>query len=67
MPYIPWDEDTKAVTPNKGYCTHDSLLFPCWHRPYMMLFEVSLAGAAVKSNFDPTWLTEMNSKCCMRS
>ncbi|KAI8958938.1 Di-copper centre-containing protein [Daldinia sp. FL1419] len=39
FPYEPWDEHTKPVTPNEGYCTHDSLLFPCWHRPYMILFE----------------------------
>ena len=24
-----------------GYCTHGSVLFPTWHRPYMMLYEVS--------------------------
>ncbi|RYP56444.1 hypothetical protein DL770_010828 [Monosporascus sp. CRB-9-2] len=38
-PFMPWDEDTDAQTVNEGYCTHDSLLFPCWHRPYMLLFE----------------------------
>ncbi|KAI1801867.1 Di-copper centre-containing protein [Daldinia bambusicola] len=38
-PYEAWDEDTDAQTVNEGYCTHDSLLFPCWHRPYMLLFE----------------------------
>lgn len=26
-----------------GYCTHSSILFPTWHRPYLALFEVSLA------------------------
>lgn len=25
------------------YCTHNSSLFPTWHRPYMLLFEVSTA------------------------
>lgn len=24
-----------------GYCTHSSILFPTWHRPYLALFEVS--------------------------
>lgn len=43
MPYKPWDEKTDPATPEEGYCTHDSLLFPCWHRPYMLLYEVSLA------------------------
>ncbi|KAK4117115.1 Di-copper centre-containing protein [Canariomyces notabilis] len=34
-PYQPWDEeDYTAATGGMGYCTHDSLLFPCWHRPY---------------------------------
>ncbi|KAK4185474.1 common central domain of tyrosinase-domain-containing protein [Podospora australis] len=42
LPYQPWDEDKDAVTPNEGYCTHDSLLFPCWHRPFMLLYEASL-------------------------
>lgn len=23
-----------------GYCTHGSILFPTWHRPYLALFEV---------------------------
>lgn len=26
-----------------GYCTHSSVLFPIWHRPYLALIEVSLA------------------------
>lgn len=24
-----------------GYCPHDSVLFPTWHRPYLALFEVT--------------------------
>lgn len=40
-PFMPWDEETDAQTFNEGYCTHDSLLFPCWHRPYVLLVEVS--------------------------
>lgn len=24
-----------------GYCTHASILFPTWHRPYLALYEVS--------------------------
>ncbi|KAF3922528.1 Tyrosinase [Orbilia brochopaga] len=39
LPYMPWDEDTDAQTMNEGYCTHDSLLFPTWHRPYVLLYE----------------------------
>jgi hypothetical protein len=30
---VPGSEDT-------GYCTHSSVLFPTWHRPYMALYEV---------------------------
>jgi len=51
-PFMPWDEDTDAQTANEGYCTHDSLLFPCWHRPYTLLYEVSDLSmfGAMKSN-----------------
>ncbi|KAK6337080.1 hypothetical protein TWF718_009866 [Orbilia javanica] len=41
-PSIPWDENTENQTPGGGtggYCTHNSILFPTWHRPYMLLFE----------------------------
>ncbi|KAI3326155.1 Di-copper centre-containing protein [Xylariaceae sp. AK1471] len=43
-PFVPWAEDTDAVTTNEGYCTHDSVLFPSWHRPYMILYEQALFG-----------------------
>ncbi|KAK0718697.1 common central domain of tyrosinase-domain-containing protein [Apiosordaria backusii] len=48
MPYQPWDEDTDAITANEGYCTHDSLLFPSWHRPYMLLYEQVLYEIMIK-------------------
>ncbi|KAI1113782.1 Di-copper centre-containing protein [Nemania sp. NC0429] len=48
MPYVPWDEDTDPVTPEQGYCTHDSLLFPCWHRPYMLLYEQVMYEVMIK-------------------
>lgn len=35
---IPGSEDT-------GYCTHNSILFPTWHRPYLVLYEVRLTDA----------------------
>jgi tyrosinase len=25
-----------------GYCNHNLVTFPTWHRPYMLLYEVSL-------------------------
>ncbi|KAF8988417.1 hypothetical protein BDQ17DRAFT_1374127, partial [Cyathus striatus] len=42
LPYIPWDGSASVQPPNEewmGYCTHGSVLFPTWHRPYVMLFE----------------------------
>ncbi len=45
LPYVPWNgvRGQRPWNPNTtwgGYCTHGSVLFPTWHRPYMMLFEV---------------------------
>lgn len=38
-PSIPWDNvDGEGTYP--GYCPHESVLFPTWHRVYMALFEV---------------------------
>ena len=37
-PYIPWDGVQGQY--QAGYCTHGSILFPSWHRPYMALYEV---------------------------
>ncbi|KAG9009286.1 hypothetical protein FRB90_008451 [Tulasnella sp. 427] len=31
-----------------GYCTHGSVLFPTWHRPYLAAYEQVLQGFAVK-------------------
>ncbi|KZS89025.1 Di-copper centre-containing protein [Sistotremastrum niveocremeum HHB9708] len=41
FPLKPWDENTESKVPDlqDGYCTHNSVLFPTWHRPYLMLFE----------------------------
>ena len=38
-PFVPWDN--VAFNPGKsgGYCTHDIVLFPTWHRPYIALYE----------------------------
>ncbi|KAI8159639.1 hypothetical protein K4K49_007537 [Colletotrichum sp. SAR 10_70] len=39
-PYIAWDEDPQdGKTDLEGYCTHNSILFSTWHRPYMLLWE----------------------------
>jgi len=46
QPFVPWDEDGSAKVEDEqsGYCTHNSILFTTWHRPYMLLFEVRLAS-----------------------
>ncbi|KAI1105912.1 Di-copper centre-containing protein [Jackrogersella minutella] len=39
-PFVSWDEPgKKPALPEKGYCTHNSVLFATWHRPYLLLFE----------------------------
>jgi hypothetical protein len=38
---VQWDGvQAKAGGENSGYCTHSSILFPTWHRPYLALYEV---------------------------
>lgn len=43
-PYIAWDGVQGPF--QAGYCTHSSILFPTWHRPYMALFEVEFQSFA---------------------
>jgi tyrosinase len=38
-PYAPWD-NVRGNGNSGGYCTHSSILFLTWHRPYLALFEV---------------------------
>lgn len=41
QPNVPWDEPIdKSLAVDKGYCTHNNILFPIWHRPYLVLYEV---------------------------
>ncbi|KAF9465388.1 common central domain of tyrosinase-domain-containing protein [Collybia nuda] len=45
LPYENWPGDPagKQVDANwQGYCNHGSVLFPTWHRPYIMLLEQSI-------------------------
>lgn len=57
LPATPWDHDPDPTTANKTYqdgryaptentanlyCPHNSLIFPTWHRAYMLLFEQRL-------------------------
>jgi tyrosinase len=45
LPFKPWDgvkgnTDWSTTSQFGGYCTHSSVLFTTWHRPYLALFEV---------------------------
>ena len=46
LPYVQWDGagGTQPVSGSQwdGYCTHGSMLFPTWHRPYVALYEVRM-------------------------
>ena len=49
LPSAAWDGvegnnniDPKTKKPTVGnYCTHGTILFPTWHRPYLAMLEVS--------------------------
>ncbi|KZS88975.1 Di-copper centre-containing protein [Sistotremastrum niveocremeum HHB9708] len=38
LPREPWD-GAEYPDPNAYYCAHSTILFPTWHRPYLLLFE----------------------------
>ncbi|MCJ1477585.1 hypothetical protein MMC13_006258 [Lambiella insularis] len=46
-PNVPWD-GVVGYTSRVGYCTHSSILFPTWHRPYLALYEQLLWEQAQK-------------------
>ncbi|EPS96866.1 hypothetical protein FOMPIDRAFT_1018575 [Fomitopsis schrenkii] len=52
MPYVRWGDSGPVNPPGGdtfgGYCTHGSVLFPTWHRPYVALFEQSMQAAALR-------------------
>lgn len=41
-PFIPWDSVQATAGQDGGYCTHSSILFATWHRPYLALYEQAL-------------------------
>jgi tyrosinase len=44
FPRAAWDGVANQFEANKmfgGYCPHGRIIFPTWHRPYLMLMEVS--------------------------
>ena len=47
MPYHEWDQP-KPLKYHGMYCAHDTVLFPTWHRPYLLLFEQCLHKIMVK-------------------
>ncbi|OJT02364.1 Tyrosinase [Trametes pubescens] len=64
-PYIPYDgAGVQHVEPTPeflGYCSHASVLFPTWHRPYMALIEQELQRVALDiaqryTNFKEDWV-----------
>ncbi|KAJ8091668.1 hypothetical protein AAF712_005919 [Marasmius tenuissimus] len=51
LPYVSWDgSGGQAADPNgwRGYCMHGDVLFPTFHRPYMILIEQAIQAEAVK-------------------
>ncbi|KAF8249103.1 Di-copper centre-containing protein [Wilcoxina mikolae CBS 423.85] len=46
-PYIAWEYPPEQNRPY-GYCTHDSVLFVTWHRPYLLLLEQLLVKHAME-------------------
>ncbi|KAH9986652.1 tyrosinase [Russula vinacea] len=51
LPYVQWEGSggTSPVHGSQwgGYCTHGSVLFPTWHRPYVALYEQLLQQNAL--------------------
>jgi tyrosinase len=51
LPYSPWEgaggNQPVEGSDSGGYCTHGSVLFPTWHRPYVALYEQALQQAAL--------------------
>lgn len=43
-PYKAWNNVVGKAGLNAGYCTHSSILFMTWHRPYLALYEQALCS-----------------------
>ncbi|KAI0770097.1 photo-regulated tyrosinase [Fomes fomentarius] len=49
LPYVPWSgAGASDPAEQAGYCTHGSVLFPTWHRPYVVLYEQILQKHALE-------------------
>ncbi|KAK6337225.1 hypothetical protein TWF718_010006 [Orbilia javanica] len=57
-PFVGWpDVKEKGQSTTLGYCSHNSVIFATWHRPYILAFEQTLyrhARAIVRRNFTAT-------------
>ncbi|KAJ5253116.1 hypothetical protein N7489_003526 [Penicillium chrysogenum] len=47
QPFVRWDDPSPEPMKN-GYCFHSHVIFPIWHRPYVLLFEQVLYDIMVK-------------------
>ncbi|KAJ6105130.1 hypothetical protein N7523_010204 [Penicillium sp. IBT 18751x] len=41
QPFVRWDDPSPEPMKN-GYCFHAHVIFPIWHRPYVLLFEQAI-------------------------
>jgi tyrosinase len=49
LPWEPYDGITGNTKQKfSGYCEHGSILFPTWHRPYMLLLEQEIISCALE-------------------
>lgn len=51
QPNVLWDEPVDPEeAKGKGYCTHNNILFPIWHRAYLALYEVCYSCLSLTSS-----------------
>ncbi|KAI9690627.1 MAG: hypothetical protein M1820_009958 [Bogoriella megaspora] len=66
VPRVNWDGVAQGASSGgtDGYCTHDSVLFPAWHRAYMALFEqqfITVVNSIAASFTNPSQKAAMQS------
>ncbi|KAJ5784169.1 uncharacterized protein N7518_009846 [Penicillium psychrosexuale] len=47
QPFVRWDDPSPEPMQN-GYCFHSHVIFPIWHRPYVLLFEQVVYDIMIK-------------------
>ncbi|OQD96201.1 hypothetical protein PENVUL_c096G02586 [Penicillium vulpinum] len=47
QPFVRWDDPSPEPMKN-GYCFHSHVIFPIWHRPYVLLFEQVMYDIMIK-------------------